>query len=182
MACLITAADDERGQSIIEFVLMLPVLLIFTYALVKVNTLIQMSIVNQQYVRAKTLSLAYNSSVYPYLNLRRQELDEKNYNQMLVGMSDQAISVEEGREQPDAPVYNIARKGHEGSNEPKAEPRQRTAIRVRTTVSLCTQQNVARNGSSLSPLLPLDQKNNPIGPWALGENTVFEFCRSPKMP
>ena len=51
----------EDGQSIVEFLVSLPLLVGLAVVLIRVNSAIQMSIVNQQYARAQTLNLTYNS-------------------------------------------------------------------------------------------------------------------------
>jgi len=47
--------SSERGQSVLEFVFMLPILLGLIVIMVRSNTVIQMSIVNQKYARAQAL-------------------------------------------------------------------------------------------------------------------------------
>ena len=78
----------ESGQSILEFLLMLPMLVGLVLILVRINTAIQVSIVNQQYARSHALWLNFNSAVYPQLALREGHLTANNDNQMVIGVSD----------------------------------------------------------------------------------------------
>jgi hypothetical protein len=54
--------DGEAGQSLLEFLLMFPMLLALVIVLIRVNTAIQISIVNQQYARAQTFVLTSNAA------------------------------------------------------------------------------------------------------------------------
>lgn len=163
-------SSDQSGQSVIEFLLMLPLLVGMTLLLIKVNTAIQMSIVNQKYARAQALFIAFNSPVFPRRGSIASNFVEKNTNQMVVGVSEnsftaEAIEAAGGDQQPEASTFNIApRKVAGGSDAPGEEPAKRKNIRIRNTVSLCTQVNVLGDG------VPIER--------ALGEQTKWEFCRS----
>jgi len=87
-----TVAKNEEGQSLLEFLLVLPVLLGLVALMTRVNTAIQASLVYQQYARAQTTFLTFNSPVYPSLRLQASELNGKNYNQMTIGVSDNLIT------------------------------------------------------------------------------------------
>ena len=186
--------ERESGQSLLEFLLMLPMMVGVTLLLVKVNSAIQVGIVNQQYARAQTLWLAFNSPVFPRAGLRQGQLDAKGYNQMLIGVSENAPP--EGQEgfPPKATVMNVGRKRNAGgSDAAQEEPtvaQGRSKVRVRTTVALCTQPNVIDQGGSVKPLLELkciagcDAKNplpklEATSNWRIGEQTRFQYCRSP---
>lgn len=174
----------ESGQSIIEFMFLLPMLVGLAVLLVRVNTAIQISIVNQQYARQHVLFLTYSSPVYPRIRIREDSFIERGFNQMLIGVSENLAP--EGSYVPKASTKNIARKPKLGSNDVKSEPSERGEVRVRTTVSLCTQPNVINFGSSgggsLQPILPLkkDQDNYvAVAPYNMPETAKFEYCRSP---
>src|SRR4051794_31601143 len=81
----------EEGQSMVEFLFMLPLLLGLAVLLVRISTAIQISIVDQQYARSQTLFLTYNSATYPRLGLQ-VSMQQKGLNQMVVGVSDNAAS------------------------------------------------------------------------------------------
>ena len=184
---MITAADrksvlDSRGQSIIEFLLVLPMMVGLVGLLMRVNTAMQASIVNQQYARLQTHFLTFNSAVYPELRLRKANLDDKGYNQMLIGVSETAIA--EGVNQiPDASVFGISSpRAQQGSDEPQTEPDRRAKVRIRSSVTLCTQTQVFTNGSGTGPLMELGGSPGftPAGPSKLTENSRFDYCRAPQ--
>ncbi len=161
---------NEDGQSVLEFMFMLPVMIAFVLILVRVNTAIQMSIVNQQYVRAQAHWLTFNSSVYPTIDLRQKNFDNLDSSRMIIGMSEKSITDENN--EPIASTQLVAQSktkaGGEGPSQ--EEPRERGMVRVRTTVSLCTQSNHAT----------VNGVKRPITPNSLSENTQINFCESPQ--
>lgn len=168
----------NSGQSILEFLLMLPMLVGITFMMVRVSSAIQVSIVNQQYARAQALWLAFNSPIYPALKFRvnsdgaQDIFVEAGVNQMIIGVSGN-LAPDSGDYAPEASTQLIVRPGQTdvGSNEPSAEPNERGNIRVRTTVSLCTQVNQVPSGSRYKPA------------YEMAEVPIFPdpglICRSP---
>lgn len=147
---------QEDGQSVVEFLVLLPVLVGMAAFLIKVQTAIQVSIVNQQYARAQALFLTYNSPVYPELRLRSKFPDDQ---MMYLGVSDNVAPRDsEGDYIPEASTQKLVRPGQSlGNNEDKREDvNQRGQIRIRTTVSLC---------------LPM--------PGEPSEQVTHGYCRSP---
>lgn len=159
----------QSGQSIIEVLLMLPLLLSITVFMIRTNTAAQVSIVNQQYARAQTLFLTFGSPVYPRTGLR-DSMVRGAFDQMVIGVSENLLEVDEDLINRDAPVRAtvqriVAAGKPAGSNEPNAEPRDRGNVRVRTTVALCTQLNTIGNAVLSSS--------------TLNAGSQFAFCRSP---
>jgi hypothetical protein len=101
--------EGEAGQSLLEFLLTLPMLVALVVILVRVNSVIQVSIVNQQYARAQALFLAYNSSEFPSIDRRMSQLVAKRYSQMVLGVADNAAP-RQGGYVPKAAAQNVARK------------------------------------------------------------------------
>ena len=138
---LITDAEnlDQEGQSVLEFLMFLPLFLGLTTLLLRVNTAIQMSIVDQQYARAQALFIAQNSAYYPDRPAKQARLIQQSSNQLVVGVSDN--STEENQEySPIASVQLVARnKNSTASNEAGEPTNARAFVRVRNTVTLCTQ-------------------------------------------
>lgn len=162
---------SESGQSVVEFLIFLPLLVGITSLLIRVNTLIQISIVDQKYARAQTFFLTYNHAYYPQLTYRLDPdigLIKTGSNQMVLGVSDNLIS---RGATPLASTQNIVRPGKQvGNTDPQAEPSSRGIVRVRDTVALCTQNNfVSGQGGGFSE----------INSSTLGDFTQFDFCRSP---
>ncbi len=156
LAPLVQASSSglgEEGQSVIEFVFSLPLILAMILILVKINTAIQMGIVNQQFSRAQALALTYNSPMYPELSKRYDRFQNTDkgllFNHMVVGVSDNVAT--SGDYAPRAMVQHIARKGRPESAPVQAEPEERKTVRIRSSVTLCTQSNVS---ISREPLLP----------------------------
>lgn len=174
-----TVAENESGQSVVEFLIVLPILLGLSVLLIRVNTAIQVSIVNQQYARAQTHFLTFNSSVYPSLRLRKFNMHANGFNQMMIGVSDKAIPEGQDTAPPEATVIQISNsKEYKGSDENQLEPEQRSRIRVRTTVTLCTQTEVV----GTKALVPLDDELKSSGASILAEEQQLqaEYCRAPQ--
>ncbi len=176
-------AKKEEGQSVVEFLLMLPILIGMTVILTKINTAIQISIVNQQYARAQTHFLTYNSPYYPTLR-KQQRLIETSSNQLVVGVSDNAAGGSDTKYVPKATVQSIARSRRVvGSDAAKEEPTQRAKVRIRNTVTLCTQTLTVPTRSGTAPLLQVASAGgammNAVGVSNLNESTVFSnMCGS----
>jgi hypothetical protein len=171
-------ADDEQGQSLLEFLFMLPMMIGLIVLMTRVNTAIQASIVDQQYARAQTTWLTFNSPVYPNLRLQASELNGKNYNQMMIGVSDNLIGGSELH--PEAQTTFIPRKrslASRASDDPQVEPESRANVRIRNTVSLCTQPNVL-NGQPVLPLSLDASGPHVVGPYNFPETAKFDYCRS----
>lgn len=164
--------ENEDGQSVIEFLLFLPLMVLMVFTTLRVNTAIQMSIVNQKYARAQTLILANHAAYYPRAQLRNEDgnfFGAKNVDQMVLGVSDNKAT--EGYE-PEASIVEITRKGKAfGNNDDQTEDhKERGKIRIRNSVTLCTQFNPARADivSDANDLRSLYQSGG------------FRFCRGGK--
>jgi len=166
------AADrkSEDGQSVIEFLLMLPLLVGITVLLVRVNMAIQVSIVNQKYARAQTLFLAFNSPYFPEIRQR-----EGGVNQITMGVSGEVVPDDvSAYEGPLATQMLITRTRQlaGATAPPQNEPAQTGVVRVRNTVTMCSQSNLidAGNGLQKANELTIRQGVNPRG---------FAYCRGP---
>jgi hypothetical protein len=163
-------AKDESGQSIIEFLILLPLMVGIVVLMIRVNTTIQISIVNQQYARAHTHWLTFNSPIYPEIKYRKRP-----YNQMIIGVSSNTNPADDEFEyQPEVNVQKIARDSRKGIQSPKEDPREvteRTDVRVRTSVALCTQSNAMDSGGGVMSKLNLDGVKNA---------QVFAYCQPPE--
>lgn len=134
-------AARESGQSLIEFVLMLPVMFGMVFILIRVNSAIQVSIVNQKYSRQRLLELAGNSPHYPDLE-RASELVRQGQNRLVVGVSDELVPealTEEFVPVATTQLITEKSKAAQGVADPTGEePRARAKVRIRNTVELCT--------------------------------------------
>jgi hypothetical protein len=159
--------NRESGQSILEFLLMLPMLVGLFLILLRVNQAIQVSIVDQQYARAHALWLAFNNPVFPQQKLRLGAITAQQDNQMVIGVSDNT-----------APTDGSRKKGVHDSDD--KESSKRASVRVRDTVTICTQANVVQGKSGFVPILPQDPSSfAATGAYNLTEDPhQFAFCRS----
>ena len=144
--------QNESGQSVMEFVFMLPLLLGLLVVLIRINSIVQVGIVNQQYARAQALTLAQNSPTYP----RRDQVEGAlklvgtGNNQMILGVAEDLVLENPDNTLPFATKGMIARtKALAGSDSDEKEPAERGYVRVRNTVSLCTPSwNVYTNAGA----------------------------------
>lgn len=135
-------ATGEEGQSVLEFLYLLPLLVALTMLMIRVNTAIQMDIVNEQWVREMALYISGNGANYPRRPGIIDQLAPLGYNQLVIGMASTYVSSSDGEGDGsngavDAPVYNIAGSKILGSDAPQEEPDNRSRIRIRSTVTLC---------------------------------------------
>lgn len=165
----------ESGQSIIEFLLMVPIVIGLTMMMIKVNTVIQISIVNQKYARAQALFIAYNSPYFPELRFRKEMIEDRKSNQMILGVSGK-IAPEEGVEYfPDPVIYRIVGKGKDvGIDDGASEDvNRRGRIRVRTSVAMCTQVNVVESSGEIVAY----SGSGSVSLEPLSGDVKFPFCR-----
>ncbi len=158
----------RKGQSILEFLLLVPVMLGLTLLMFKVSTAIQMSIVNQKYSRAQIFQLAGNSPIYPDTKKRNQNFNPFGSSRMVIGVSEEAIEGDGGQPEASTQVITRSRSAPLGEDDPQSEPKQRGKVRIRNTVEICTQLNTVKvNGAELA-----------VSSSSLGEGIErFDYCR-----
>ena len=162
----------RSGQSLVEFVLILPVVIGMLFLLIRVDSAIQVSIVNQKYSRQRLFELVGNSPYYPDLG-RVPSLIEKGDNRLVVGVSEESTQEIDSGFSPSAPTQMIARRravaaNAEASDDPGEQPR-RANVRIRNTVEMCTPILFSNDGGA---------GRKPIGD-AMGDRTfrTVGFCR-----
>jgi hypothetical protein len=133
---------NDSGQSVLEFLLVLPVLMTIVMLIIRVNTAIQMSIVDQKYARAQTLFIAGNAAEYPIRAAVVADLAQVGMNQLVVGVSEDPPrdpNGGEGDQKVSASTYYIGRRPGGMNESPDAGDAitKRVTIRVRNTVTLC---------------------------------------------
>lgn len=169
-----TQVSDDSGQSILELLFLLPMLVGLIVILIRVNTAIQISIVNQQYSRSMIFFSNMNSPTYPSRTLYKRAVAlNALVNQMTFGVSDKPIGQNdndfEATNTPEASTQYVARKPRQGSEEP-GNVSQRGRVRIRNTVTLCTPALALRvNKNTMVPALN-------EGLYQLNETTEFDFC------
>jgi hypothetical protein len=172
---------DDKGQSVFEFLMMLPMLFGMVIILTRVNTAIQISIVNQQYARAQTLFLAFNSPIYPSLDHQVLDLIAKSTNQMIVGVSDNPPGASKSYT-PQATVQHISRKKSvPAPDTPNEEPTIRAKVRIRNTVTLCTPTFfLKQQGGAVTEILRVGGNPlRPLTPVQLNESNAIALFQTP---
>lgn len=144
---------DESGQSMIEMLFMLPLVTLVVVLVYRANAAIQMSIVNQKFVRGQALYVAMNSPTYPDLSARRtgnKSMEKKGFQGFVVGMSD-SVGEADGKIIPTAQGAPFARPGRpvriSDCNDP--DPSERSAVCLKTTIEICTQINAVQAGTAV---------------------------------
>ena len=146
---------SQDGQSLLEFLLLLPFLLGLSILVIRANQAIQISIVNQQYSRAQAHFLTFNSPVFPdNRDGRRDKMTVGGVNAITMGVGEKAIQGgEDGENQPEAPVQMVARSQQKAGTKPEAQSFSDRSgwVRVFNTVTLCSgSHSFASQGSFVS--------------------------------
>ena len=155
------AIANKKGQSILEVIFVLPLLLLFVALLYKVNMAVQMAINNAQFSRSQVFTLTANSPNYPRLQFAFYNTATFAGNQqdrLVMGVADPTAlsgsNAATGKIDPIPQTQKIGRANTsvKGSTE-AGEVNLRTEIRVRNTSAICTQLN------SISKGVPMTSKN-----------------------
>jgi hypothetical protein len=171
MAASIFNAANDDGQSVLEFLFMLPIMVGITMMMVRVNSAIQISIVNQKYARAQALFLTYHSPIFPALRfqLSSQVLQS---NQVIMGVADNIPDSDSLDGYIPKPSKQILVRPNSSvpfvENPNEQESRLRAEVRVKTTVALCSQNNVVSINGEFKAAITEN----------MVENVGFSFCRS----
>ena len=168
-------AGNRRGQSVLEFLLVTPILFGMTMLMIRVNSVTQMAIVNQRYAREQLMFIAGNGADYPRRPSMVSEYATNGGNVLTIGVSDTPPPSGDTETESIIPAttYSIARTpaSPQGDNSTK-EPTQRTNIRIRNTVSICMP--FISNGGQ--PVIPVPQ-NGAISNYGVPNAPQgFAFC------
>ena len=167
---------SESGQSLIELLFMMPVMIAFPFVLVKVATVIEMSIVDQQHARAHVFFIAHNSPYYPK-RYQQKSMYDKDTNQVVMGISENNLKSDGdgggGTYSPKASTYSIARTPKVGgSDSSDKEPTERTLVRVRNTFSLCAYSTTLFDKASGKAM-----SHGPVSkPGEVKESSAYHYC------
>jgi hypothetical protein len=163
--------EDESGQSIVEFLLMLPMLIGMVILLVRVNMAIQVSIVNQQYARAQALFLTFNSPHFPEL----EKIKNGATNQLVAGVGDEVLPIERD-DQPIAPAATstmVARNRRLAGRQPTPQQTSEESgfVRVWNTVTLCSESKIMLVDGQEQRISPVNFVETRVRPSSLA------YCR-----
>lgn len=170
---------DEKGQSIIEFIFMMPVLVGLFVLMYRFNSAIQISIVNQRYMRSHMLGINFNSPVYPQRSLISASFANTGAktNQFVMGVSEDTWFADDGetveKHSPQVMKQLIARsKNKMGPDPENEEPERRGNVRIRSTIAMCTQSNVVGGTGKLAIRTPAALKEG-------FQSNAFYYCGGP---
>ena len=143
-----TFLRNEKGQSLLEVLILVPFLFMFVGLLYKITMATQMAIVNTQYARSQLYVLTANSPEYPRLQFRWSQgmFAYQNQDRMVLGVADPksltTSSGQAGTIEPLPQVQDIKRnQATVSGSKDTGEVAKRTEVRVRNTVGICTQLN-----------------------------------------
>ncbi len=138
---------EERGQALIEFIMLIPLLMAFVWYLVHVNLAINKSIVGQKHTRSQLFLKMFNHRSGPVAN----DFNRTKRSAFYIGVASEVVS---GTASYKAPVEKLGigpnPKDVDGANdEPgEAEPSSlRQKVRIRTVFGICTHRKQLPDGS-----------------------------------
>lgn len=138
----------EGGQALVEFIILIPIVLLFVWYLVHVNLAINKSIVGQKHARSQLFLKLFNHRSGPMLG----EFIQTKRSHFYIGVSSKVMAAD-GR--PEAPT-EILGVGPNPKMLPEAndDPGEATGnslrqrVRVRTVFGICTHRKKSPNGLS----------------------------------
>jgi len=118
--------------------------------------------------------MTFNSPYYPELQYRSDDI--AGVNQMIVGVSENVSGQDKLIYFPEASTFRISRKKEiTGSEELQSIPDERSVVRVRTTVSLCTSSNWIKGGGAGA--VPINEHSEMVHD-LLFEDEGYRICAS----
>lgn len=129
----------DSGQSLVEFIFMLPFIITMIVYMTQLNGAINMSINYQQFVRSHLFHLMFNSRNYPEI----QYSNNFHGNRLYLGVNKDVIT--EGSElTPKTPRVKVGSKTPSGDETVDIYPSvtKRQHIQVRVIMGICTPNNI----------------------------------------
>ena len=139
---------NERGQAMVEFIILIPIVLMFVWYLVHVNLAINKGIVGQKHARSQLFLKLFNHRSGPIL----ADFSQTPRSHFYIGV---AASVVQGQGRFEAPTEllgvgpkpKLMKDVNDDPGEPSPNsPRQR--VRVRTVFGICTHRKKTATGLS----------------------------------
>jgi hypothetical protein len=151
---------DQRGQSLVEFLMLMPIILTFLWYLVHVSLAINKSIVGQKHARSQLFLKLWNHRSGPV----NKDFNTSDRAHFYVGVSDD-VTIQNSK--PKAPVESLGigatpKKMADAFDEP-GEPTPnalRQNIRVRTVVGICTHRKTNPSGVGLTDFCGSEAEGN----------------------
>ena len=140
----------EKGQAMLEFIVMIPVVIAFLWFIIKVNLAINTSIVGQKHARSHLFLKMHNHRDGPIKGEYLGNPQQRSAYILLVG---QETALGAGVFVP-APVVDlgigIKPKQFPGATDDRGEPdtrKLRQRVRIRTSFGICTSRKPGTNGA-----------------------------------
>jgi hypothetical protein len=151
----------NRGQALLEFILLLPILITFLWYMMHVSMSINKSIVAQKHARSQVFLRLMNHAAGPQRSPDMQSQDRSGY---FIGVANEVIVTESDNQT--APVVTLGvgfkPKPKTGANDDPGEPEPgslRQRVRVRTAFGLCTPQKRLKTGDGFTDYCATDNKS-----------------------
>lgn len=139
---------QEAGQALIEFILLLPIILMFVWYLVHVSLAINKGIVGQKHTRSQLFLKLFNHRSGPMF----AEFSQTRRSHFYIGVSDEVV---QGDVRPKAPTEMLgvgpSPKLKKNMNDEPGEPAPnspRQRVRVRSVFGICTHRKKTPTGLS----------------------------------
>lgn len=147
------AKKRQSGQALIEFIMTVPLILLFIWYMVHVNTAINKSIVGQVSARSWLFVKLFNHSWGP----ETPDMERTSRSAFSMGVAKDVIPENDPGFQAEAPVERLGvgmnpKENAKADNE-AGEPKPGTLrqdIRVRTAFGICTSRKTKRNSPDLT--------------------------------
>ena len=143
------ARRNERGQALIEFIMLVPLIMAFVWYLVHVNLAINKSIVGQKAARSQLFLKLYNHRSGPVQN----EFGNVVRSMFYVGVAAQVTSSGAVEAPTEMLGIGMAPKPMAVANDDPGEPQMgsmRQKVRVRTIFGICTHRKFLSDRSNLT--------------------------------
>ncbi|HEY8278183.1 MAG TPA: hypothetical protein VIH99_01080 [Bdellovibrionota bacterium] len=140
--------DQESGQALVEFIILIPIVLMLVWYLIHVNLAINKSIVGQKHARSQLFLKMFNHRSGPML----AEFIQTRRSHFYIGVSSKVMANDGRPEAPTemlgvGPTPRMFKDVNDEAGEPAANsPRQR--VRVRTVFGICTHRKKTPSGLS----------------------------------
>ncbi len=165
---MITVVRNQKGQSLIEFLIALPMMIGISLLLVRVNTAIQASIVQQKYARGAIHFFTWNSPYFPEKSFSGRmgyggnKQGPTGTNDFVIGVSGRTMTGSDSS--PSSLEVAITKDGP--AHPAQGIPESSRSVFLRNSLNLCTKSHMLGDGT-----LPR------FGNVGLNEQSTFAFCR-----
>lgn len=141
---------EERGQALVEFLMLIPIVMAFLWYLIHVSYAINKSIVGQKHTRSQLFLKMFNHRAGPM----QRDADQSDRAMFFIGVSGQVVK---SSSVPIAPIETLgigpAPKDLQNADDDPGEAKpnsMRQKVRVRTVFGICTQRKVNPSGNGIT--------------------------------